>query len=173
MKINDLINVGSPFLCTIAGRSGSGKSIILKKIIDDYNKINEKVLCVTDADSLLDLTSKLDNYNVFTIDKVFCDEKELKQLLYLLVNKKVFITQQLITRIFNGSVVKTIDNKTLFRSTFVFIIDRDITLSIKEKIKYLFLFWLEKPNIRIDLIKNRFGPESSENLFIDFNLKNQ
>jgi thymidine kinase len=196
---SELLNNLNTNLTVIGSQCNVGKTTVLCSVVKEFTKKNKKILFVSDDNHELlirkftNLIGNIDNVKIIETklllellnDDLKFDEVIIDENLYLTeenlmsIHKFCFaksigltISAILIKHIGEDSV-KLPDfqySKLLLSASHVFIIDKKPNFSFFNKLKYIFLFWLHKPNMRFRCVKNRFGDNFTFNQYIELNI---
>jgi hypothetical protein len=183
------INSETPFLCLIGSLSNVGKTTILKRTALEFANGTNKVLFISEdhcnslknninivvkeIPSINKPLHELTNINEFShiiIDSIV--EFELRNSFFdelrEFVNNGtvVIISDRLRKQFDNSGLIDGFHNRGVLISDYVITLSKEVKLTFFEKIKYFFIG--SKPNMTLNLQKNRYGNKATIKAFINF-----
>jgi len=135
---------------------------------DSKNKIHIKRS--DDLKTTLNFLLTEKSFDIIYFDSFNMNNSIAEFLREVSINHSVLIITSVQTRreFDSVNIASIIPTKMVQLSNKVYALSIKKDFKILEKLKYFFCFWLKKPNRRLKIIKNRYGDETSRDLFLDF-----
>jgi len=197
MDILNEIKITEPTLVSVGGKPAVGKTTVLIAMVKNMVRAGDKVIVISDGNDrptkwiskFMDLPEVNFSFRYYdekkSIDKIVGDDDcyflvldITKNLGFIeLLELKNFVSSKNITTFtsfqayshYNTGVVEWKHEKLMRYSDYVILISKTPKFKWWERLKYfLFPFWFKKPNASISVIKNRFGSNSTENVYINY-----
>jgi len=141
------------------------KNLPIKIVLNGLIKVKN----FTEVNLSVDEAFQEDYFDVVIIDGDFSPSIETYKEIINNYECSVIISYQLSSTAIDDRI-KSIPNISMIQKSDVsLILTRKIHVDdFFENLKYFICFWLDKPNLRVNVIKNRFGKESANDIKINF-----
>lgn len=173
------------------GKSFSGKTTYLYDLITNQLNLNKKVLFISSQHEPIKKSFDITHKKLVMVITEAHENKELQGIIINQINKNeydfiaidlyhinhsdieflreisfthkipIIFTSYIRDQFGKEDLVINENKASLLRVLDRILIINKYKLSFLERIKYFFMFWKPKPNYKINIIKNRFGPYTS------------
>jgi GTPase SAR1 family protein len=195
MDILNEIKFTEPTLVSVGGKPAVGKTTVLIAMVKNMVRVGDKVIVISDDKPTKWISKFLGLPEVKFFFLTYDQIKQLPTIVgdndcdFLILDIAKTLTAIELLELKNFASSKNIITFTSFQtyynlnaqlngyhnqkimqySDYVIDITRNPKFKWWEQLKYFFLpFWFKKPNASISVIKNRFGSNGTENVYINY-----